>query len=1566
MISLVSLFLVIWGLIHLSSVQQYIVRYATTRLSKNLKTEVNIKSVDISPFNKFILEGVLVRDKQKDTLLYAGTVNLRITDWFFIKDNITLHYIGLEKGFIHLKRVDSVWNTQFLVDAFSSPKKTSSKSNIKIALEKLEVSDFRFIKEDGWRGEDMSLSLAKLNLSAKDIDLKKKTISIGEIEINTPSFGLKQYEGKRPISLIPKDDINAKWNPDDWNINVSQINLVNGTFSSNLESNRTMYSHFDEQHILFNKINGELKNIRLQQDTMSAQIQLKTEERSGFKINSLHALMKMHPRAMTFTELEILTPFSRIGNSFSMHYTSFNDDMLYFITRVKLDGEFSNAHINFKDIAFFAPEVKTLDLELDLDGRATGTISNLKSSGLQVKYGKSTLLKGNFSMTGLPDPAQLKYTLENTQLNTSPEDVFTFYPDFKKIKNIHLAAIGNTAFQGDINGTIKDLAIKGNLTTALGGITTQLNLYDIASKNIKADMTGELIKFNGSKLLGLDQLGPASGKFAVNTKQSQELNFESNITSLFFNNYQYSNLSLTGKYKNNLIESKLSIRDNNIEAGLALNINLSEQLPKTRLDAQILSSNLKNLGLTTLPLKFAGRARAEIVGDNLENITGNLKFYDLVIFKNDQAYIMDSLMAHTQIKNNYRTFNVHGNDIDINMQGKFEFAQLVPTFNEYFSQFYPLYFDKKIAPTKDQEIAFDITLNNTSAFLKLLNNGISGFNNSKISGSINTKNKFFDIDAQVPKFSYNKIAVFDYSLKGYGDYDSLIVKSKASAVVFNDSLSFPNNEINIHASREKSQVDINTFSEQAEYGAKLSASVSNVDEGVLIHFNPSSLVFNEKTWHIEKDGEILISKSKLNATNFKISNGEQVISVIAFPPEANTPQNIILALTKVNLGDLLPFVLKEPRIQGITTGDLTIEDPFDKLKLYLNAQTDKTRFEDDSIGITTINAFWDNTEKRASYFVESNNPDYLFGIKGKLNLADSSKTEIDTDLDIKNVQLSILERYLGVVFSNMQGSCNGKLRIHGKLEEPDLTGEVKVDNGQVTVAYTQCIYNLQDPTIEFKPDMINFGTIELKDIYGNQAFVKGNLEHHFFKNFKYNITANSKKMLVLNTRKENNNLFHGKAIAKFNFSFLGPEDDMQMNISGTPVDTSTINILTSGGSKQSADVDYIVWKTIGQEMKSDKRLNNQNLTIDLDLTASPLLRMNVVLDELTGDIISGIGNGNLKIHTGTTENLSILGRYNIESGNYNFNFQDIFKKPFKLVGDGNSYISWTGDPYNADINIDATYLAEKVRMSTLFNDPSNSTISGVSSDVLREISDVEVRCNLTGTLNRPNPTFQIVIPQGSSVRNNTTIDSKIKTINRDALEVSKQATYLIVFKSFAPQAAVVASDLNSELINTTISGVINGILSSSIQNFFSKVLGAAVDVNLNYSRTLMTADGTNTGNSGNPNNFRENVSLQFIKSLVNDKLIISFGSDFNFSSVGGTTFAGNAQSFLFLPDVNVEYKITPDGKFRTSFFYRSNFDLLSTSGKRDRTGGNVSFRTEFDRLFERKKKITPLLTETNN
>ena len=101
-----------WLAIQTTPVQNWLAKKVTNRLSRDLNTNISIKKVDFALFNKMLLEGTLVEDRNKDTLLYAGTVEVRITDWFFFKDNIELKYIGLKNAQINFQRTDSVWNYQ--------------------------------------------------------------------------------------------------------------------------------------------------------------------------------------------------------------------------------------------------------------------------------------------------------------------------------------------------------------------------------------------------------------------------------------------------------------------------------------------------------------------------------------------------------------------------------------------------------------------------------------------------------------------------------------------------------------------------------------------------------------------------------------------------------------------------------------------------------------------------------------------------------------------------------------------------------------------------------------------------------------------------------------------------------------------------------------------------------------------------------------------------------------------------------------------------------------------------------------------------------------------------------------------------------------------------------------------------------------------------------------------------------------------------------------------------------------------------------------------------------------
>jgi hypothetical protein len=417
---LIGILLLIWILIRIPAVQNKLVHYATEQASKTLKTEIKIGSVDFSPFNRFYLNDILVRDQKKDTLLFAGKLKLRITDWFFIKDKITIQYVGLSDTYINTSRTDSIWNYKFIINALSSDKPASSQpSKIEIDLKEISLENIRYQTTDKWRGEDQTISLKSFKLDAKKFDINKKKIEFNSIVIDEPFFKLRQYEGFRPDSLIPVSEPRIKgehyWNPDLWNVTAKKIQLKKGNFISDLENGADPLPYFDGEHINFKDINGELNNFSLLADTLKADIVLSTIERSGFQVNNLTALMKMDPTKMSFERLNIKTPYSNIGHSFAMKYQNFTDDMAKFVTNVTLEGDIRESVLDLRDIAFFAPDLKDTKIQLILDGKVEGPVANLFADNVELDYGENTFIRGDLHITGLPDTDVALYKLDIRQ-----------------------------------------------------------------------------------------------------------------------------------------------------------------------------------------------------------------------------------------------------------------------------------------------------------------------------------------------------------------------------------------------------------------------------------------------------------------------------------------------------------------------------------------------------------------------------------------------------------------------------------------------------------------------------------------------------------------------------------------------------------------------------------------------------------------------------------------------------------------------------------------------------------------------------------------------------------------------------------------------------------------------------------------------------------------------------------------------------------------------------------------------------------------------------------------------
>jgi len=479
--------------------------------------------------------------------------------------------------------------------------------------------------------------------------------------------------------------------------------------------------------------------------------------------------------------------------------------------------------------------------------------------------------------------------------------------------------------------------------------------------------------------------------------------------------------------------------------------------------------------------------------------------------------------------------------------------------------------------------------------------------------------------------------------------------------------------------------------------------------------------------------------------------------------------------------------------------------------------------------------------------------------------------------------------------------------------------------------------------------VIDFGQFTLKDDLKRTGTGRGKLYQEGFKNMRYDFDVSTNKMLLLNTQKVDNPTFYGRAIGKASFSLKGPQENMQINIKGESNDTTHIYIPVSSG-KASTDADFIIFKKYGtaqEEPESQSKIN-----VDLDLTANNKALLDVILDELTGDYIQATGNGRLQIHVPSAGNISMKGRYNIDRGKYDFTFQSFIRKPFELLPDVGNYIEWTGDPYNATINIDAQYTAANVTLKDLVSGvQSQALLTGSSrSDIYGYRGDVYVIAELSGKLSRPDIKFRIDFPPYSAIKNNPDIASVLRRLESDENEMLKQASMLIVFGSFYPETTGTNSDLgqlSASLGLNTISQKIAEQVNKILSNVLYKITGDRsfqFDITTSSYSSSSLLYGTTTTNRID----RQNIGVKVNKSILNDKIIFTFGSDFDFNLGNTALQSGN---FQWLPDLSVQIILTQDRKLRMVVFNKSSLDAgitgVSIIGRKTRQGVALSYTKDF-------------------
>lgn len=1537
----------LWGILQLSFVQTWLTKRVTDHLSDKLHTRLSIKKVDLEFFDKLNLTGVYVQDLRKDTLLYAGSASISITDWFFLKEKVTLHYIRLEDATINLYRSDTVWNHQFLIDYFSSPKKEKdSTGGIELKLEQLKLKNITFNQVDKWKGKDMLVSIKSLDLVTDTFDLEKQLVSIHTLDIVQPRFIEKNYTGERDRLNIPRTKTvpgpGGKKEPG-LVLLVKNLHISNGLFGTEKETNREAYTGtFDDRYIYFGDINANMKQLRFANDTLSTYVNLSTRERSGFEVKKLEANMVFSPEIMEFNNLEILTNKSRLGNYYSMRYEDFDEDMGHFLHNIKVQGNFVNSELYSDDIAFFAPELKTWNRVFNFSGNARGTIDNLVANKMLIKSGNSSV-NGDITMRGLPDIDSTFIDFTSRDLQTTFDELTVLVPSLKKIDLPKLNRLGNISYKGNFTGTIYDFVAFGSINTSLGAVNADLNLKLPA--NTPSVYSGKIStqNFRLGQFLDDGKIGAISFNGKVDgtglTEKTLDAKFDGYVNSLEYNGYNYQGITLNGSFRKKFFNGLASSKDPNLTVDkLTGSIDFNGAVPQFNFDASLANADFKKLGFTKDDYVLKGKFNLDFSGDNIDNFLGTATIKEAALVHNGKPMSFDALTLESRVEDGLKYLSLHSNEMDAAIAGKFNIQELPLSFQTFLSRYYPSYIQKPVRQPGDQDFSFEIRTKNIDEYIQLVDKKLKGFNNSSITGNLKLKSNELSISADVPEFSYDGKVFTNVTLQGKGNFDSLSTTVNAEDVALSDSLHLPLTNLTFTSANDISDVSIKTSASKTLSEASVNARLTTMKEGVKIHFAPSSFIINDNKWQLEKDGEITIGKGLIHASDVKFINGSQQIKIATEPAEVGSTNDVVVELSKVHVDDLAALGLKEPVLQGEASGTIRIEDPFKRPFVTYDLLTEKFKFGNDSIGNLKSAGTFDINKGVLYTKTTSDNKNNSLNIEGSINLKDSLGVTTNLAIKSEKLDLSFLNTYLGDIFSDIKGTANtSDFAVISDGKNVFLTGTANINEASMVVNYTQCRYSFRNKSIIFNPDEIDFGKIELRDTLNNTASLTGKMYHRFFKDIQFDnifLKTDNDRFLLLNTTRKDNSQFYGKVFGKAGMSITGTQDNILMDITGEPSKTDSSHVyIVSGNSIEQDNINYIDFVQFGTAMEDRfKSKSAANVLVKMGLTANPFCKVDVILDEATGDIVKGTGTGYLDIKVGNKEDLTINGRYDITEGEYTFNFQTFLKKYFKV---SSGSLVWSGNPFTPRIDIKAEYLATNVNLKTL-SLGGNSTLTGTSS--YGQKSDVRILAHLTETLDKPKIDFDILLPAGSNP--DFLIVKRLEQFNQDENEMNKQITSLLLFNSFinTNEGFITASGGFSIL-----SGTIGGVVSSAVSGFFNNLLQKYVK-NLSFNFDLNSSlENDNAQLQQNVSRLQAAARSNFVYTLLNGRLIISAGLNVDYNN----PYANRNTSVLVTPDVQVEWILTKNGRIRVVGFNRTNYDLV---GQRNRTGLSLAYRRDFDKI----------------
>ncbi len=1573
-------------LIQLPVVQNYIKDKTIAKLKNELHTEISISGFKFSLINGFYLQDLYVEDLNKDTLLYAAKLQVSLNQGAFslLKNELDIDEVQIKNADIFLFRhKDSTdYNAQFILDYFKNDKKPKRKK-INLALERVTLDKIHIRKKDDVNSKNFDAYIHQGHISVDSINLNTNTFAINTISLQNPSFSLFKHVPNRD-SLLPKIQSLSKKKL--IHLGIKKVTIAQGRFNSDDFSKSiardTTGAIIDFKHLAIQNINLDFRDLKLD-STYSGQIMnLSLLEQSGFEIERLAAKSVTISDQKTSIENFIFktpdistdTEGTLLQKDITLKYSSFQD-FKSFKDKVFVKANLQQSKVAIRDILFFAKKLKNKKFiqlhknkTIKIQGKLYGKVANPRANDLILSLGNLSLI-GKVKANDIFNKDHASLNLDVKQLKLDINTLQMLLPNFKPPKSIF--QLGKLNFKGKFEGFLNNFVAFGELHTDIGTVIADMNL-DITNGSENATYSGKLsvIDFDLGKWFLNDKFGHIS--FNSSVKQGGGIRLKNAhaildgaIQHFEFKNYIYKDIFLKGKLEKNYFDGQLKSKTADLNFDFNGAVNFTDTIAIYNFDATVRKLDLYKLNLAKKPLNVTGQFNLNLTGKNLKDLIGNAKLKNVRLVDKTDSYKLDSAIINLNLRHPTTKFlKIKSNLVNAELTGIFDLATLPKAIKSDIIFRSPKFAKKlSILPSVDsilpQDFAFAINIPNTLNITKLLNINIDTFTQVNLSGEFNSSSHIFNVNASVGGVFFGSKAIRNSILDIRGNSKAL----KLNTYIFETQL-------NSRKTLPPISLKVNLLPDSLDFRIK-SSNISNVlkniringvilpkDDYYQLQFNPSKIQVAQDLWKIDSDNYLRFSKNHLEAKNINfVSENRQI--------ELTTPTYNSLNLDLKNFDlSFINSLYDYPNFQytGPFVANVQFKDIKNKKDLSLSIDADTLNINDLSYGRFKLRANMPDFHSPLS--VDLNiGKNKLLAVNGYIHFAKSpsiwkgkkvSPKSIYLDGQLNDFPFTIMEDIIKTGISETAGVFDGKIIIDGPLTGPEFNGVANIKTGEVTIDYLKTHYFIKNQKIKVTTTKFDATGQLLEDKYGNKAFIEGGLTHKRFKKWGLNVSIRSDKFLVLDTKKGDNPLYYGRCLANAYAKFSGTFQQPKLRVFGKSLKDTDLKLLFTDEQQigETKFVKFVSFKEEKEKIISPQEepiTTNVGLDIDMQLELTEDADMQLIFDEISGDIIKSRGSGTFNMQYKHSGEFTMNGQYVIKKGQYLFTLLNFINKPFIIEPGGT--ITWRKDPMKAELNIRALYQGLSAPVYSLIKEELNSI--GTSSDIkdAQRPSPIDLGLILTGPMLQPNITFTLDI-QNLIGSNKNFVSNKLNFIQNDPNELNRQVFGLLVFGGFLPPGNSLGLE-DGNAVGTGIASTLSELLTSQFTLYVNSLLadvvgtgkfysGMEVDVGLNIYQTYQATGADNT--SFQSRAFQFNLKNHFFNNRVTVQLGGNVDLDNNQINPAATSdFSG---------DILIEIVLSKNRRYRMQVYNRFAPDYTGTAKNRMKSGVGLSYQREFNSFQE--------------